>query len=146
MLIHNYLLTIFRQKILLMSLKHKVLKFILLSTLLWFPFIGSDCNKSQSGTPTSVIGSWELVKMLGNAQDVCLGETADFQTNGNATLTCPGASPVQKTYSYSADILTYTENSLSYSVAFKTENGIQKMVLTGRNGVDRELTYDQLSK
>ena len=145
MLINNYLLTIFRQKTNPMSLKYKVFKFILLSTLLWFPFIGSDCNKSSS-TPSSVIGSWELVKMLGNAQDVCLGETADFQTSGNATLTCPNSTPVQKTYTYSADILTYTQTGLSYSVAFKTENGIQKMALTGRNGVDRELTYDQLSK
>lgn len=129
-----------------MSLKYKALKFILLSTLLWFPFIGSDCAKSLSGTPTSVVGNWELVKMLGNAQDVCLGETANFQSSGNVTLTCPNSAPVQKTYTYSADILTYTQNNLSYSVTFKTENGIQKMILTGRNGVDRVLTYDQLSK
>ena len=124
-----------------MGLKHKVLKLILFVVLLWFPFIGSDCNKSES----SIIGTWELVKMKGNAQDVCIGETADFQTTGNATLTCPGESPVQKTYTYSGNILTYTTNSLSYSVSFTTQNGIQKVVLTGRNGVDRELTYDKIS-
>jgi hypothetical protein len=129
-----------------MSLKYKALKFILLITLLWFPLIGSDCAKTLSGTPTSVIGNWELVKMLGNSQDVCLGEIANFQSTGTATLTCPNVTPIQRTYTYSGDILTFTETNLSYSVAFTTQNGVQKMVLTGRNGVDRVLTYDQLSK
>jgi len=115
-------------------------------TLLWFPLIGSDCAKSLSGTPTSVVGNWELVKMLGNAQDVCLGEIADFQSSGTATLTCPNAAPVQRTYTYSSDILTYTETNLSYTVSFSVQNGVQKMQLTGRNGVERVLTYDLLSK
>lgn len=128
-----------------MSLKYKFLKLLLLIVILWLPFSGSDCVKSSEGT-TSVIGSWELVKMLGNAQDVCLGEIADFQTSGNATLTCPNSSPVQKTYTFSSNILTYTENGLSYTVTFSVIQGIQKMVFKGRNGVDRELTYDQLSK
>ena len=128
-----------------MGLKYKVLKLILLLVILWFPFSGSDCVKS-SESPTSVVGTWELVKMLGNSQDVCLGEVVDFQSTGNATLTCPGQSAVQKTYTYSSNILTYTTNNLSYTVTFETQNGIQKLILTGRNGVDRELTYDQLSK
>jgi hypothetical protein len=128
-----------------MILKYKVLKFILFITLLWFPFTGSDCVKSLGGT-TSVIGSWELVKMLGNTQDVCLGEIANFQESGSATLTCPNTSPVQRTYTYSNDILTYSETSLSYTVSFSVQNGVQKMVLKGRNGVDRQLTYNQLSK
>jgi hypothetical protein len=129
-----------------MSLKHKVLKFILLTTLLWFPFSGTECDKSTATGTTSVIGSWELVKMLGEAQDVCLGETAVFQQSGSATLTCPNSSPVQRTYTFSNDILTYTETNLSYSVVFKIENGVQKLILTGRNGVNRVLTYDQISK
>ncbi|MCX6165365.1 MAG: hypothetical protein NTU73_11010 [Ignavibacteriae bacterium] len=124
-----------------MGLKHKVLKLILLIAMLWFPFIGTDCNKSES----SIIGTWELVKMNGNAQDVCLGETAVFQTTGNATLTCPGEAAIQKTYTYSGNILTFTTNSLSYSVSFTTQNGIQKVIFTGRNGVDRVLTYDKIS-
>lgn len=129
-----------------MGLKHKVLKFILLLTLLWFPFSGSDCVKDLTTGTTSVIGSWELVKMLGDAQDVCLGETAVFQESGSATLTCPNATPRQRTYTFSNDILTYTETSLSYSVEFKVTNGVQKMILTGRNSVNRVLTYDQTSK
>lgn len=129
-----------------MSLKYKVLKFILLSTLLCFPLLGTDCSKLLDSTPSSVTGTWNLVKMLGNAQDVCLGETAVFDGSGNATLTCPNSSPVRRTYTYSGDILTYTTNNLSYTVTFKSENGISKMVLTGRNGIERELTYDQISK
>ncbi|MFA5404462.1 MAG: hypothetical protein WC358_05970 [Ignavibacteria bacterium] len=128
-----------------MGLKYKFIKLILLIVILWFPFSGSDCVKSNEGT-TSIIGSWELVKMLGDEQDVCLGEIADFQASGNATLTCPNASPVQKAYTFSNNILTYTENNLSYTITFAVKGGIQKMVLKGRNGVDRELTYDQLSK
>jgi hypothetical protein len=124
-----------------MGLKIKILKFILLSALICFPFLGTDCNKSES----SIVGTWELVKMKGNAQDICIGEVVDFQTTGNATLTCPGTSSVQKTYTYSGNILTYTTNSLSYSVSFSTQNGVQKLVLSGRNGVDRELTYDKIS-
>lgn len=129
-----------------MSLKYKVLKFILLSTLLCFPLLGTDCSKLLDSTPSSVTGTWNLVKMLGNAQDVCLGETAVFDGSGNATLTCPNSSPVRRTYTYSGDVLTYTTNNLSYTVTFKSENGISKMVLTGRNGIERELTYDQISK
>ncbi len=128
-----------------MNFKYKFLKFLLTLAILWFPFSGSDCVKSSEGT-TSVIGSWELVKMLGNAQDVCLGEVANFQTSGNATLTCPNSAPIQKAYTFSNNILTYTENNLSYTVTFRVADGIQKMVLKGRNGVDRELTYNQLSK
>lgn len=130
----------------LMSLKYKVLKFILLLTLLWFPFMGSDCAKDILSNSTTLVGKWQLVKMLGNTQDVCLGEVADFQSSGTAVLTCPGATAIQRPYTYTNSILTYTQNSLSYTVDFKTENGVQKMVLTGRNGVDRVLTYDQLSK
>lgn len=125
-----------------MSLKYKSLKFILLFTLLWFPFIGSDCNKSES----SIVGTWELVKMTGNSQDVCIGEIVDFQTSGSATLTCPGQTAVQRTYTYSGDILTYTTNNISYSVSYATQNNVQKLILTGRNGLDRVLTYNQISK
>jgi hypothetical protein len=129
-----------------MSLKYKVLKFILLSTLLCFPLLGTDCSKLLDSTPSTVTGTWNLVKMLGNAQDVCLGETAVFDGSGNATLTCPNSSPIRRTYTYSGDVLTYTTNNLSYTVTFKSENGVSKMVLTGRNGIERELTYDQISK
>lgn len=129
-----------------MRLKFNVLKIILFIALLWFPLSGTDCNKLLDGSSTSIVGSWELVKMLGNTQDVCIGEIVDFQSSGNATLTCPDATPVQRTYTYSGDVLTYTENSLSYTVSFSEQNGIQKMELVGRNGVDRKLTYNKFTK
>lgn len=124
-----------------MGLKYKFLKIILLSALLCFPLMGTECNKSES----SIIGTWELVKMKGNSQDVCLGETVVFQTTGSATLTCPGEQSIQRNYTYSGNILTYTTNSLTYSVSFSTQDGIQKMTLTDRNGIDRVLTYNQIS-
>jgi hypothetical protein len=129
-----------------MGLKYKILKFILLSTLLCFPLLGTECNKLLDSTPTTVTGTWTLVKMLGNAQDVCLGETAVFDGNGSATLTCPNSSPIQRSYTYSGDILTYTSSNISYTVSFSNVNGVQKMNLTGRNGLERTLTYDQISK
>ncbi len=127
-----------------MRIKNIVLKSILFGLLFWLPFLGNECTKLES--TNSIFGSWKLVKMTGNAQDVCLGEIVDFQSNGNATLTCPGETPVQRTFTYSGNILTYTTNNLSYDVEFNVQNNIQKMVLSGRNGVDRELTYDQISK
>jgi len=132
-----------------MGLKYKFLKFILLSTLLCFPILGTECSKlldNTGETPTTVNGNWELVKMLGNAQDICLGETAYFDGNGNATLKCPNSASVQKSYTYTNDVLTYTSNNLSYTVQFSSVNGVPKMTLTGRNGVDRILTYDKISK
>jgi hypothetical protein len=129
-----------------MSLTSKLLKFILLSVLLCFPLMGTECNKLLDSTPTTVTGSWTLVKMLGNAQDVCLGERADFDGSGNATLTCPNSTPIHRAYTYSNDVLTYTANNLSYSVTFTNENSVSKMTLTGMNGVQRTLTYDLISK
>lgn len=132
-------------------MKNIVLKSILFGLLFWLPFLGNECTKLESGNSTidtnnNIIGKWELVKMTGNSQDVCLGEIVDFQSNGNATLTCPGETPVQRTFTYSGNILTYTTNNLSYDVEFNIQNNIQKMILSGRNGVGRELTYDQISK
>lgn len=126
-----------------MSVKFKILKFVIFVFLFWLPFLGNDCSRTDD---TSIIGSWELVKMKGSTQDVCLGETVVFASSGTATLTCPNESSVQKSYTYSGNILTYTTNSVSYSVTFFVENALQKMKLTGRNGLDRELTYNRLSK
>ncbi|MBI5403177.1 MAG: hypothetical protein HY959_07230 [Ignavibacteriae bacterium] len=129
-----------------MGLKYKVLKLFVISAILCFPLLGTECSKLLDSTPTTVTGSWDLVKMLGNAQDVCLGERAVFDGNGIATLTCPNSSPVTRAYTYTDDVLTYTSNNLSYTVTFSNVNSVQKMTLTGRNGVDRELTYDLISK
>ena len=132
-----------------MSLKYKVLKSILLISLLCFPVLGTNCEKVVDALTGSnndtVIGTWTLVKMLGNAQDVCLGERAVFGSSGSVSLTCPNSSTITRSYTFNNYVLTYASNNLSYNVTFSTVNGIDKMTLTGRNGVERELTYDKIS-
>jgi hypothetical protein len=120
----------------------KGFKYLFFLALLCFSFIASDCEKLLTGTG-SVEGSWELVKMEGNLQDVCLGEIAEF-SGGNATLSCPGKSPVSRNYTYESDKLTYS-TGVSYFVSFATANGIEKMILRA-DGIERVLTYDRYSK
>lgn len=116
--------------------------FILLCT---FGFIRSDCSKLLTNTPTDVTGTWELVKMLGIQQDVCLQEIMQLQ-NGTATLQCPGETPITRPYTYENNILTYTTTGVSYDVSFDNENGVPKMELRARNSIQRILTYDKISK
>lgn len=119
----------------------KAFKYLVLASVLGLSLTGTECEKllTQSG---SVEGSWTLVKMEGNLQDVCLGETATF-SNGIATLQCPGQSSVNKNYTFSNNVLTYTSSGVSYDVTFTSVNGVQKMVLRAEGSVDRTLTYDQ---
>jgi len=122
-----------------------VLNVIIIFVLVYFATLGNDCQNlvnSQNGTIT---GDWQLVKMEGNLQDVCLGETAQFQSNNQAILTCPGKTALTRNYTYSSNILTYTETNVSYDVSFGTINGVYKMILSGRS-IERVLTYDQLTK
>ena len=105
-------------------------KLLLLFIFFTFAFIRSDCSKILSGTPTDVTGTWELVKMEGNLQDVCLQDRAQFE-NGNATLQCPGQTPISRTYTYQNGVLTYS-TGISYNVSFFMENNIQKMQLQAK--------------
>ena len=124
----------------------KLLKFILLSVLVSFPLLGSNCeNLLQQAASGDITGSWQLVKMEGNLQDVCLGETATFQS-GNATLQCPNAAQRTRQYTFTNNILTYTETNVSYDVSFVTQGNISKMRLSARNSVERILTYNKTSK
>jgi hypothetical protein len=117
-------------------------KYLLFLTLMSFSFIATNCEELLTGTG-SVEGTWELVKMEGNLQDVCLGEITEF-SSGNATLTCPGKSPVTRNYNYENDKLTYS-TGVAYFVSFATANGIEKMILRA-DGIERVLTYDRYSK
>jgi hypothetical protein len=122
---------------------YRNMKYLLFLTLLSFSFVASDCEELITGTG-SVEGSWELVKMEGNLQDVCLGEIAEF-SGGNATLRCPGKTPITRNYSYENEKLTYTSTGVAYFVSFATANGIEKMILRA-DGIERVLTYDRYSK
>ena len=87
-------------------------------------------------------GRWELVKMEGNLQDVCLGEIAVFNS-GTAALTCPGASTITRTYTYANKVLAYTASGISYGISFTAQNGIFKLIMRG-TGIERTLTYNKL--
>jgi hypothetical protein len=119
----------------------KALKYVIFMILLGITLTGTECEKLLTNSG-DISGSWTLVKMEGNLQDVCLGESATF-TNGTASLQCPGMTTVTKSYTYSNGVLTYTASGVSYNVSFKTVNGVDKMMLRANGSVDRTLTYDK---
>lgn len=116
--------------------------FFLLAALSSLPFLGSDCSSNNiiGGTSGSLIGSWQLSSISGYLQDICERETVSFNSNGIATLTCPNSNPITRNYTYSNNILTYTETSVAYNVTTLTTT---TLVLEGRN-VGRTLTYTKL--
>lgn len=116
------------------------IRILLFLTILSFAFIGTECEKLLTGSG-DVSGTWELVKMEGNLQDVCLGEIAEFQ-NGTATLQCPNSAPITRSYTYDNYVLTYTTTGVSYDVSFASQNQTEKMILRAR-GIERVLTYDR---
>ncbi len=119
----------------------KGFKYLLVVVALSFSLTGAECEKILTGGAGDVTGTWTLVKMEGNLQDVCLGETAVF-SGGTATLTCPNSSPVTKNYTFTNNVLTYTASGLKYDVSFSVVNGIDKMMLRA-TGIERVLTYDK---
>lgn len=122
----------------------KGFKYLLSIFVLSLALTGAECeNILNNLVAGDVSGSWQLVKMEGNLQDVCLGEIATFN-NGTATLRCPGATSVTKSYTYSNNVLTYTASGVSYTVSFTQVNGIDKMILRA-SGIERVLTYDKYS-
>jgi len=121
----------------------KGFKYLLIVVAFGFALTGAQCEKLLTATG-DVSGTWKLVKMEGNLQDVCLGEIAEFN-GSSATLTCPNSSPVTKNYSYTNNVLTYTASGVSYTVSFSATNGVDKMILRA-SGIERVLTYDKLSK
>lgn len=121
----------------------KGFKYLLILVALGFSFTGAECEKLLTASG-DVAGTWQLVKMQGNLQDVCLGEVAEF-SGGTATLTCPGSSPITRSYTYSGNVLTYTASGVTYNVSFTAVNGVDKMVLSA-TGIERVLTYDKYSK
>ena len=121
----------------------KGFKYLLIMLALGISFTGAECEKLLTATG-DVAGTWELTKMEGSLQDVCLGEIANFN-GGTATLTCPNGSPITRSYTYSGNVLTYTASGLSYNVSFTAVNGVDKMVLSA-SGIQRVLTYDKKSK
>ncbi len=122
----------------------KGFKYLVAVFALSLAFTGAECEKLLTNADGDVTGSWELVKMEGNLQDVCLGENAEF-ASGTATLRCPGGTAITRSYTYTNNVLTYTASGLAYNVSFAAVNGIDKMILRAA-GIERVLTYDKISK
>jgi hypothetical protein len=121
-------------------------KLSLLFTFLILIFLtttGTDCeNLFEPGDPSDITGSWELVGMQGDLQDICLGEIATFQNNNVAQLRCPNASTINRQFTYQNGVLTYSETGVSYNVTARVTNNIRQIILAGRN-VNRTLTYNR---
>ena len=125
-------------------MKNKLILFKLSIFLILGSFMltGAECAKLLEADGV-LSGTWELVKMEGDLQDICLGEVAQFQS-GTATLQCPGKSAVTRSYTFSGNVLTYTSSGVSYDVSEVTSGGYDKLVMKAR-GLQRVLTYNKTS-
>ena len=116
-------------------------RLILCLLLISFPFIGGDCDDNViGGSSGDIAGTWKLVYIGGNLQDVCLGEIVTYQTNGVATLQCPNQAPITRNYAVSNNVLTYTPSGLQYSITELTQT---TLTLEGVN-VGRTLWYNKI--
>ena len=111
------------------------------------PFLGSDCNTNTTAGQTggNISGTWKLDFVQGNLQDVCYGEVITFPSNtgGDATLTCPNSTPITRPYTYSNNVVTYTNSALQYSVTSDNSNNPTLLVFTGV-GFGRTLSYKKV--
>jgi hypothetical protein len=120
-------------------------KLLIALVLLSFPFIGSDCNNTTTQvTNDNIQGSWMLVQNTGGSQhDVCPGETADFQSNGVAVLTCPNQNPINRNYTVTNGVLKFTDTQVEYNVNLTNNNNTLNM--TGIGSVSgRILAYNKI--
>lgn len=133
-----------KEKIQSKKTKQKAFRILVYLSVFTFAFLGSDCQKILDSLSTSqdITGNWQLVRQTGSQQDICLGETANFQTNNVALLQCPGQTQISRTYSTSNGVLSYTETSIQYDYSVSSNNGTTQLVMTGKN-VNRELTYNK---
>ena len=125
----------------------KVLKLVVILSVVVFSIIGASCdvvNDKGSSNENDLVGSWQLTKQTGSQQDVCPNETITFQTGGTVTLQCPGQPQIQRTYTTSNGVVTYTETGVSFEFYVKIESGITKLELIGRN-VQRNLYYNKVT-
>lgn len=123
---------------------HRLILTLIITIITGLSFTGMDCDKLLTGVPGDVTGTWQLVRMEGTLQDVCLGEILQFQSNGIATLTCPNGTPRQRNYTLESGVLTFTETNVVYNVTTENTNGIEQMVLTGVS-ISRILTYNAVT-
>jgi len=123
------------------TLSNLRVRLILFLLLISFPFVGGDCDENViGGTSGDIAGTWKLVYIGGNLQDVCLGEIVTFQSNGVVTLQCPNQSPITRNYTVSNNVLTYSPSGLQYNIEELTRTAL---TLEGVN-VGRTLWYNKI--
>lgn len=107
-----------------------------------FAFVGANCDEllNALGGAGDVYGNWELQRQEGSGQDVCENERVEFRENGTATLTCPGDSPINRNYTRSGDVLTFTASGVRYNIQTPGNN---ELILVGVN-VTRTLEYSRI--
>lgn len=123
---------------------NRLLKVFILIILIFITTTGGDCEKILTGggsVPSEMVGNWKLIEQTGALQDICTDETINFQSNGVAVLTCPNSTAINRNYSVSNNVLTYTETSVSYEIQFLNSNS--ELLLLGSN-VSRNLKYQKV--
>lgn len=109
--------------------------------LISLSFTGSSCNDILNALGgDDVTGTWVMSDQGGAQYDICNGETVTFSST-TATLTCPGSSPITRTYTTSGGVLTYTETGMSYDYSVSSSSGATKLTMRGRNNINRTIEY-----
>lgn len=120
-------------------------KLLIMALLLSLPLIGSDCNNTTTQvTNDNIQGSWVLVSNTGGSQhDICPGETAIFQSNGIAVLTCPNQQAINRNYTVTNSVLKFTDTQVEYNVNLTNNNNTLNMTGIG-NISGRILAYKKI--
>lgn len=124
--------------------KHKIKWVLILFIFISFSFLSADCEKvlvNNTNIPQEMVGNWLLIEQTGALQDICADETVTFESNGIATLTCPGSGSITRDFNVENNVLNYTETSISYNIEISTDN--QFLSLYGID-VSRNLTYQKI--
>lgn len=110
--------------------------------LISLSFTGSSCNDILNALASDdVTGSWAMSNQGGSQYDICNGETVVF-TSTTATLTCPGLSPITRSYTTSGGVLTYTQTGVSYDYSVSSSTGPTILTMRSRNlTLSRTLEY-----
>ena len=124
------------------KIKNRFFSLILYMLMASFAFIGANCDEllNALGGAGDIAGTWELQRQEGSGQDVCEGEIAEFRENGTAVLQCPGDTPIQRNYTRSGDVLTFTSSGVKYNI--ETPSGTELRLV--EVNVTRTLDYTKI--
>ena len=120
----------------------RLLTLLICSVLGYMTITGADCEQllGTGFTDTNLYADWQLQRQTGAQQDICIGEILELESNGQATLTCPGSSAITRNFTVSNTVLTYTSTNVQYNIDSLTTT---RLVLSGVN-VNRVLSYNRI--